>query len=227
MDMISKQENIAVKAFKQLGVDKNMPLMSVSFSKRFKGYNANVRMKRNKECLEFNLSYLFKECEEDIIIGAIQHLINKVYKTTIPTLEQELYESFLKNVNRYISSQESDDLLEELFEELKKEYFNNLLDKPTMIFGRKNSTVLGHYNYTTNTITISTILREDRNLLKYVLYHELLHKKHSFKTTNNRNQYHTKAFRDDERLFEDKDVEQKLSRFLKKRKLKKMFFKKR
>jgi hypothetical protein len=72
-------------------------------------------------------------------------------------------------------------------------------------------------------VTISSILKNNRLLLKFVLYHELLHKKHSFKTTKTgRSQYHTKAFRIDEKKFSEKeniDVEKELESFVKKKKL--------
>ena len=87
----------------------------------------------------------------------------------------------------------------------------------------KNSSKLGSYEYGTDTIYISSIFRElpseDIRFLDYVLYHELLHKKHSFQVKNGRHHAHTTAFRNDEKGFDkEKDMEKELSKFLRRKK---------
>ncbi|MBN1175836.1 SprT-like domain-containing protein [Candidatus Woesearchaeota archaeon] len=220
-------EELASKAFKSLFPQKTPPRLTIKFSGKFSEYNANVRIEKIGRIvtgLEFGLSREFQESDESIIVGVIQHLLNKVYKTNIQTVEQEFYHNFLKHIGTYTKAKKGDDLLEELFEELNEEYFSGLLDRPTMIFGNKTLTVLGNYNYHKDLITISSSLKTDRELIKYVLYHELLHKKHSFKTKNGRGQYHTPAFRADEKKFHDKNIEKKLQKFIRGKKLRKAFF---
>lgn len=204
-----------------------MPELNVRFSGKFGDYNANVKIEkigRTITGLEFGLSRNFQESDESIVMGVIQHLLNKVYKTNIQTMEQEFYHNFIKHIGKYTKPKESEELLEELFHELNEEYFLGLLDKPTMLFGNKTLTVLGNYNYHKDLVRISDYLKTERELTKYVLYHELLHKKHSFKTKNGRGQYHTPAFRADEKKFHDKDIEKKLTKFIRKKKLRKAFF---
>jgi len=220
-------KDILQKAFKEIYPLKNMPKLNAKFSGKFSKYNANVKIEkigRTITGLEFGLSSKFKDSDESIIMGVIQHLLNKIYKTNIQTINQEFYHNFIKHLGRYTKNKQSDELLEELFNELNKEYFSELLDKPTMIFGNKTLTVLGNYNYHKDLVTISDALKNERELVKYVLYHELLHKKHSFKTKNGRGQYHTPAFRADERKFHDKDIEKKLTKHIRIKKLKKAFF---
>lgn len=220
-------EEIGLNAFKQIYPNRNPPIIIIKFSGKFSEFNANVKIEkvgRTITKLEFGLSRDFQESDESIIIGVVQHLLNKVYKTNIQTVEQEFYHNFLKHIGNYTKAKQSDELLDELFHELNEEYFSGLMNKPTMIFGNKTLTVLGNYNYHKDLVTISSALKVDRELTKYVLYHELLHKKHSFKTKNGRGQYHTPAFRADEKKFHDKNIEKKLQKFIRGKKIRKAFF---
>ncbi|MFP4118628.1 MAG: SprT-like domain-containing protein [Candidatus Woesearchaeota archaeon] len=219
--MVSSQDPILKQAFIGLYPDaKRLPEMSLSYSARFNEYNGNVRITsgRGFRRIVFRLSRSFEDCDDDIKIGIIQHLLNRVYKTSVKTLEQEFYDSFLKHVTRYASRSDSDPYLKAMFDELNKEYFNDLLEEPTMVFGTDATTTLGHYNFTKDRVTISTALKPRPDLVRYVLYHELLHKKHSYKTSNGRARYHTREFRVDERNYADKDIERKLENFLKNKK---------
>lgn len=218
--------DIGVVAFRSLYPSRNMPELSVKYSGRFKDYNANVQIKKfgwTITKLQFSLSKKFLDTEDELKIGIIQHLLNKVYKTNVNTLEQDLYNNFLKHLSNYSERKESDSYLVEVFYELNEEYFHGLLDQPNLVFGQESLTTLGHYNYQSDTVTISTALQEDPHLLKFVLYHELLHKKHGFKKSGSKTMYHTKEFKADERKFVDKDVEKKLERFVRKKKLSSWF----
>ena len=220
--------NLAEKAFQSLYPNKIPPLLSIKFSGHFKEYNGNVSIRKEGRkiiSLEFKLSKKFKELEKETKIGIIHHLLNKVYKTSIKSMEQDIYHNFIKHLTRFAERQESDPLLVELYHELNEEYFNGLLDQPNIIFGNHTTTTLGHYQYAQDLVTISTALKSDREIMKYVLYHELLHKKHSFKVSKSgRNNYHTKVFKEDEAKFHNKNIEKKLQRFLLKKKIKKALF---
>lgn len=218
--------NIATRAFRDLFPSRNMPQINIKYSGRFKDYNANVTMKKlgwTITKLEFNLSKKFLETEDELKIGIIQHLLNKVYKTKKDTLEQDIYTNFLKHLSTYSERKESDPFLVEIFDDLNEEYFHGLLDQPNLIFGQESLTVLGHYNYQNDTVTISTALLENHLLLKFVVYHELLHKKHGFKKVGKKTMYHTKEFKEDEKKFFDKHIEAKLERFVKRKKFKLWF----
>ena len=215
---VSKDNDVLDKAFVGLfGADEKKPSLSLRYSSKFSPYNANVKMtgpKSSPSSLSFSLSREFESCEDTIRIGILQHLLNKIYKTNIPTIEQDIYEKFLKNVTRYASRGKSDAVLVELFEELNDEYFNGYLEQPYLVFGTFSTTTLGHYAYTQDKVTISTALKSRPDLVKYVLYHELLHKKHSFSTVNGRTHYHTPAFRREEALYKDANIEKKLESYL-------------
>ncbi|MCF7799154.1 SprT-like domain-containing protein [Candidatus Woesearchaeota archaeon] len=219
-------DELAQRAFLNLFPNRQQPVLVMKYSGKFSDYNGNVRILKayhSIEKLEFSLSKKFLESEDDVIIGIIQHLLNKVYKTKISTLEQEFYHNFIKHMNRYAERKQSNSYLEKLFWELNETYFNGLLDMPNLKFGQDSTSTLGHYNYSTDTVTISTVLQENEELLRFVLYHELLHKKHLFTTKNGRASYHTKAFREDEKKFNVPDVEKKLAKFVSRKRVRSWF----
>ena len=82
------------KAYKGLFNKELDKKSKLKYSRAFKGYNANV--KYNQGYMEFRLSYNWKEVSDEIKIGLIQSLLNKVYKTNIKTVNIDLYDIFLK-----------------------------------------------------------------------------------------------------------------------------------
>ena len=214
---------IALKAFKGLYPNREVPELEIKFSGHFKEYNANVEIKKSKWTiikLKFSLSKKFRDTQEEMRIGIIQHLLNKIYKTKVPSIEQDLYENFLKHLSKYSERIESEPYLIKIYQELNEEYFLGILDQPNLVYGQESLTVLGHYSYTSDKVTISTALKTDELLLRFVLYHELLHKKHGFKKRGSKIMYHTKEFKADEKRFKDPDIEKKLTKFVRKKRFK-------
>lgn len=220
-------QEILIKAFRGLYPKRQIPQLRIRFSGRFQSYNANVQIKKQLRRiteLEFRMSKAFEKIDEVILIGVAQHLLNKVYKTKIQTLEQEVYANFLKHAKKYSAKNIIDTELKTVFDTLNERYFSGLMAMPNLKFGREALRTLGHYNYNTDTITISPVLLQREDLLEFVMYHEMLHKKHGItKTKTGRNYYHTTAFRRDEKKFHIPDIEKKLEGFLRKKKMAKAF----
>jgi predicted metal-dependent hydrolase len=127
-----------------------------------------------------------------------------------------MYNIFLKKVHISIPKLESDPLLDESFERVNDKYFYGMIEKPNLSWGSLSHTKLGSYDYGTDMIKISQILKEDDNLLDYVMYHEILHKKLKFNDKNGKSYHHTSEFRRMEKEYEDKDAEKKLKALLRK-----------
>ena len=213
------------KSFKELYPDKEINFdAKIKYSKAFKGYNANVRYSRNMSNFEFRLSYKWKEVSDEIKIGLLQSLINKVFNTSIITINQDLYEIFLKKIPKLSPKLESEPILEDSFNRVNEKYFQGMMIQPNLIFGGKNFYTLGTYNYANDTLMISSLLKKDLNLLDYVMYHEMLHKKFQYRKSGKKTFHHTKQFKEWEKRYEDKEIEKKLQRFIKKEKLRKAFF---
>jgi hypothetical protein len=133
----------------------------------------------------------------------------------------ELYESFMKSLSKYAKKHTHDPILEESFHRVNERFFSGMMDKPNLIWASESLAKLGSYEYGSDTILISTVFQnlntDDIKFLDYVIYHELLHKKHSFNVKNGRHHSHTTIFRQDEAKF-GHNMEEELSKFLRKKK---------
>jgi hypothetical protein len=201
--------------------------IKLNYSGHFSNYNANVRY--TKTHIEFNLSNLWKNIDEDIQIGLIENLVFRMFKIKgVSTSEMKLYESFMKGLSKYAKSSDHDPELEQSFNRVNEKFFDGLMEKPNLVFATESFRKLGSYSYGTNTINISTIFKglpiEEQKHLDYVIYHELLHKKHTFNVKNGRHQAHTTIFRNDEKKFGE-NAEKELTSWLRKKKysLKRLF----
>jgi hypothetical protein len=223
MDNLS--DKIALKAIMNIEFLTSKDLVQnrrikLTYSGHFSNYNANVRYTRTH--IEFNLSNLWKNIDEDIQIGLIESLVVRMFKIKgVSTSNMKLYESFMKGLSKYAKSSDYDPELEESFNRVNEKFFNGMMEKPNLIFATESFRKLGSYEYSTNTINISTIFKglppDEQRFLDYVVYHELLHKKHTFNVKHGRHQAHTTVFRNDEKKFGE-NAEEELTSWLRKKK---------
>ncbi len=205
--------SLGVEAYEKLYGKSPKKRIVVSYHGRFSEYNANVRMTAYE--ISFHLSRKFENCEPEIQIGVIQHLLNKLNKTKIDTDEQEYYHSFLKKMSDYAPVTESDDVLSESFDRVNEEYFHGMMSKPNLVWGNRTKSLLGTYTYGSDTITISKVLEDaPKELLDFVMFHEMLHKKHKFSCKSGRTHSHTPAFKKEEKSFKLHNPDKQLTKWL-------------
>jgi hypothetical protein len=217
--------NIIHEAFKQLYPDKELKYnTSIKYSNKFKAYNSNVRITGNH--LQFNLSKKWKEIDRNICIGLIQELLIKVFKESKKTLNIELYNSFIKKLHIAAPKTETHPILEDSFNRVNNKYFYGMIEKPNLKFGTYSRTKLGSYEYQTDTITISRIFENSpQELLDYIMYHELLHKKLKFYNQSGRSYHHTAEFKKRECEFENSaEVERKIKKLIHHSSIRSLFF---
>jgi len=217
--------NLAERAFSELFPDKKLTKqLIIKYSRAFNAYNANV--KYSAFSMTFSLSYDWKKVNDEIKLGLIQLLLLKAYgERRRHTLNIDLYEKFIKSVGDYREVTESDPLLERSFSRVNDKYFYGMLDKPNLRWGGNSFSKLGTYEYGANMVTISSVFKPEdaQELLDYIMYHELLHKKHKFSTKNGRSYHHTTHFRKKEKEFDNPRIEDELKKFLTKKKVKAVF----
>ena len=220
------------EAFQELYPEKELKYsVSLKYSRKFKPYNANVKLYRDN--LMFNLSRDWKKISKEIQIGLIQELMTKILhesnaselrskrtrsQLTKKTMNIELYNLFMKNVHLAVPKTKTDAVLEESFNRLNEVYFNGFLDKPNLQWGNPSTTKLGSYEYGSDIITISTIFKNSQQeLLDYIMYHEMLHKKFKFQNRNERNIHHSNEFKRMEAKFENRElIEREISKLARK-----------
>ena len=194
-------------AFEDLYGENSNYELSLAYTAKFKPYNANVRMRHNH--IQFNLSKKWKTVSREIQIGLLQELLLKILK------------------NRLEPKTKFDPALEESFDRVNKKYFNELIEKTNLVWGSNSASRLGSYEYGSDTITISKILgNAPIEMLDYVMYHEMLHKKHKFYKKNSRSFHHTTKFRKDERAFENSELLDKQLKSFLRSKRRNVFFQK-
>ena len=207
--------HIIKEAFQNLYPEKELEYeISIKYTDRFKPYNANVRLSTNN--LRFNLSKKWRTISREIQIDLIQSLLVKIIKENKKTTNIDLYNIFMKNIHIAAPKTKSNPILEESFNKVNEKYFYGLIEKPNLIWCN-SSTKLGSYEFGTDTIAISKIFQNEKNIMDYIMYHEILHKKHKFKSKNGRNYHHTREFRKKEREFENsKEIERTISKLTRK-----------
>jgi hypothetical protein len=95
--------------------------------------------------------------------------------------------------------------LDESFARVNAAYFGGQFSKPALVWNRTLTTSkFGHYQQSRDTVMLSVSLDDVKipaYVVDFVMYHELLHKKHGAMIVNGRRLSHSPAFREDERRF--------------------------
>ncbi len=187
------------------------PQVSIKYSGKFSPYNANVRKTGN--IIEFSLSHEWKGVSEEIVAGLLQSLAAKVFRIKAkPTTSIDLYNNFIRSLHISQPKTQGDAGLEAAFSRVNEKYFDGLIEKPN--FAWHNSTRrLASYDYHTDTISVSEVFRGNDELIDYLMYHELLHKKLKYtdsrKSGSGKTIHHTHRFRNMEKGFEDSEEMEK------------------
>ncbi len=184
--------------------------VKVVYSGRFSNFNASLALRGS--VAELRMSSRWKGISREIRLGLALYLLSKIVRRNLPFHEINLYKAFMKNLaksTRNIGRVEADPSLEVLFREINEEYFNGMMGMPNIKWGLPAHRTFGHYSFSDNTVVISSLLKGERELAKYVLFHELLHKKHGFSDNGRRRIYHSRAFREEERHFRNYEAIEK------------------
>ena len=218
--MIVERAFLELYPEKQLGKYK----FSLKYSGHFKGYNANVT--KYPDRMEFKLSKEWRKIGDEVKLGLIQSLMNKIFKTKVKTQNIDLYEIFLRKVHIAVRKDKVEEYLLESFNRVNDKYFHGTVEMPNLVWGTNSTTKLGSYDYGSDTISISTIFKDSPiRLLDFVMHHEMLHKKHKFYSKNGKSYHHTREFLKEEKKFDDFDnLDKELGRFVRMKKGKRKGF---
>jgi len=187
----------------------------LKYSGRFSDYNANIKLTPSK--IIVNMSKKWRHIDKEIKIGLVQELLCKIFRSKKNTMNIELYHNFIKNLDLVGHEREVDPELLKSFDRMNNIFFFNSMDYPNLRWGNKSFRVLGVYDYQTDTITMSSALKKSPlEVIDYVMYHEMLHKKFKYNHKNGKSYHHTPEFRKWERKYPHwKDIEHKLKRISK------------
>ncbi|MFH1181957.1 MAG: hypothetical protein V1702_03280 [Candidatus Woesearchaeota archaeon] len=209
--------SIAEEAFSGLGAQGTYEF-SIKYSCKFRDFNANVSKSGNQ--LSFHLSHKWKEVSKPILTGLLQELMIKILKLPhCKTTNIDLYNSFIKNLHKVSERVESDALLLESFNRVNERYFNGLMEAPNLVWGSDSRRRLATYDFHTDTVKVSTFFRSAKQeIIDYLVYHELLHKKLKFSSAGSRSIHHSSEFRKLENEFQNSaQLEKEIASMLRRR----------
>ncbi len=212
-------ESIVPEAFRRMFPEEDLSYdIKFRFSRKFSPYNANVR--KTGSLLVFSFSEEWKRVSGEICIGLVQELLLKIMRRKPrETVNMQLYSSFVKNLHLSAQKKESDERLKTLFDTVNLAYFNASIETPNLQWGLSSRRRLATYDYHTDTINVSRVFKEaDDEIVSYLLYHEMLHKKLKFRSSSGRSIHHGRQFRGLEKAFENRDaIERRLQAFVRKK----------
>ncbi|HUY14302.1 MAG TPA: M48 family peptidase [Terriglobia bacterium] len=110
--------------------------------------------------------------------------------------------------------------LEEIFQRLNRDHFQDFLPLPRLGWSPEHSiTLLGHHDAAHGTITISRMLDSPTvplEVVEYLVYHEMLHMVYPVQRKGHRRVIHSREFQESERRFPNyRSVQQTLKTILK------------
>ncbi|HEY7211681.1 MAG TPA: SprT-like domain-containing protein [Bryobacteraceae bacterium] len=224
-------EQIYLRVFRS--VKPRTPLTGVRVEYR-RYANANSRIRLEDGILAVDISDVLKDAPAPIQEALAAILISKLFRRTPDNSVLARYRRYLNRpeVRRSLHAVQQErgrklildpaghvyDLCA-LFEELNLAYFHGLMARPRLGWSRRRSrSILGHYDPSHHTIVLSRILDSPvapELVVRYVLFHEMLHLRYPTEHRGARRSVHTREFKAAEREFRDYDDAQRaLKRFL-------------
>jgi len=214
------------EAYLRLFPDKEFSFQTeVEYNRRLSPFNANIKLYR--ETIFVNLNLQWKDIDDEIKIGLVQHLLLKIFRQEKKnTANIDLYNNFVRHIPLLTPKTKSDWVLEASFERVNKQFFQSSMEKPNLQWGQNSKRKLASYNFHEDSVTVSTLFKDSReDILDYLMYHELLHKFHKFKHKNGRSAFHTTAFRNDEHKYPHHEaIEKEISQIIRGRRSLLSFF---
>lgn len=210
--------SIAEEAYSGIFENSSPYDFSLKYSGKFRDYNGLVRKMDNQ--LEFVISKKWKTVDRQIQIGMIQHLLLKILKRKAKTENIDLYNYFIKSLHITKEKTSMDPLLGELCDKVidRMQLFD--VEKPSLEWGSPTFRKLASYNYESDIVTVSSLFQgAPEELISYLIYHELLHKKFKFKESGGRTLHHSSEFKRWERMFPDsEELDKQLGQYVRKKK---------
>ncbi len=212
--------NLIQISYQRLFPDTDFPYQtSMEYNRRLSDFNANIRLTKTTLSLHLNLQW--KDIDDEIKIGLIQHLLLRVLKKKGNTPNIDLYHNFIRNIPTLMPKTKNDQALESSFARINKQFFHNSVEQPNLQWGTDSFRKLASYDFHNDTITVSTLFTDARaEILDYIMYHEMLHKHHKFQHKNGRSSFHTREFREAEHSYPcHEQIEKEIGQIIRAKKL--------
>src|SRR5579871_4624315 len=207
-----------------------MPEFRVEFY-AFTNVNSTIRLRDG--VMHVRISDLLEGAPESIINAIAHILLAKIYRKPIQPLYATRYRRYVSSHDmtakahlvrqvrgrkRIESARGKVYDLDEIFEEMNRQFFHGLLARAQMTWSRTHArNSLAHYDPAHNAIVVSRVfdhVRVPRHAVEYIVYHEMLHLKHPVKLRGSRRCVHGPEFQAEEKLFPQLDEAKKFLKAL-------------
>jgi predicted metal-dependent hydrolase len=194
-----------------------MPEFRVEFY-AFANVNSTIRWREG--VMHVRVSDLLEGAPASILESIAHILLAKIYRKPIQPLHATRYRRYISSHDmtakahlvrqvrgrkRIESGRGKIYDLDEIFEQLNRQFFYGLLARPQMTWSRSHArNSLGHYDPAHNAIVVSRVFDQPlvpRYAVEYIVYHEMLHLKHPVKLRGGRRCVHGPEFQAEEKLF--------------------------
>ena len=150
--------NLIQEAYHRIFPETEIPFEAeLSYNRKLSDFNANIHKGWNK--IEIHLNLQWKDIDDEIKIGLIQHLLLKILKQKKNSPNIELYHNFVKNIPILTPKTQTESNLEQSFNRINERFFHNQMEKPNLAWGQDSKRKLASYNYHGDIITVSTLFR--------------------------------------------------------------------
>jgi predicted metal-dependent hydrolase len=210
-------EQIYGRVFRSIKPRTPVPPIAVRF-RRYANANSRIRLKDGQLCVD--ISDLLQNAPAPIQEALASILISKLFQKQQDPDWMARYKRYLNraDIRRSLSTVKQErgrkeyrdpkgktyDLLD-LFEEINVEYFHGLMARPELGWSvRRSRSILGHYDPCHHVIVLSRLLDSEmapRLIVKFVMFHEMLHLRHPTQHKGSRRCVHTPQFKQAEREF--------------------------
>jgi len=204
-------------SYRELRPRAPMPEFRVEFY-AFTNVNSTIRLREG--VMHIRLSDLLEGAPESILKAIAHILLAKIYRKPIQPLHATRYRRYVSSHDmtakahlvrqvrgrkRIESARGKVYDLDEIFEELNRQFFYGLLARPQMTWSRSHArNSLAHYDPAHNAIVVSRVFdrpQVPRYAIDYIVYHEMLHLKYPVKLRGSRRCVHGPEFQAEEKLF--------------------------
>jgi predicted metal-dependent hydrolase len=213
-------EAIFARAHRQLCPRTPLPEIKIEFFP-FAGLNHTARLHENR--LKIRLSDIFTDAPSEVYSSLALILLGRLYRKTIDSSYRRMYRAFILSEEiqerariartkrcrraRPRGSRGKHVDLDQLFDDLNREYFTGSLVKPQLSWSAKKSRhVLGRYDATRNVIFISRVFDVPdvpAFVVAFIMFHEMLHLKHGSRVDDSRLIVHSAEFKAEEKRFRE------------------------
>jgi predicted metal-dependent hydrolase len=213
----AKLKEIFQRNYRELRPSVPIPEMRLEFYP-FANVNNTIRMRDGE--LHVRLSDLLEGAPESVLDSIAHVLLAKIYRKKVEPKQMARYRKYVgghdisakAHLVRQIRGRKRIDSplgdvfhLEEIFEDLNRQFFYGLLARPRMTWSQVRSRrSLAHYDPAHNAIVVSRVFDHPevpRYAVEYIVYHEMLHLKHPVKLRGSRRCVHGLEFQAEEKLF--------------------------